>query len=315
VGLFGKFNLFGGGNKLFSEIMDEQMAAVHRSLSGKDDETRKKIPDNIVAFIGASGGAGTSTLTINAAKALSRRGYSVLVIDLNILYPAVSNFLDTDGGLRNPDRLRRPDIVDFLVGKVEAGKAIKHIDGEKLSIMYAYNRATLDLLYADNEHTGELWGQTLTKLADLYDFVIADVPNQPVLQLASETLFKADRVFIVWDENINCFSVTERLRRIMEADRGAAITNKSRLIFNKRTSIHYAEEPVKRLGIRLPLYCIPFEPSVIESGLYGEIFITKGVSASKNAAIFTKRIKELADFIIRDCTGLTAENLDLTGSA
>ncbi|GHU57702.1 hypothetical protein AGMMS49975_23660 [Clostridia bacterium] len=294
----------GGGennNRLISEIMDEGLTGISRQLAGANENQRKKIPDNIIAFIGAAGGTDTSIIVSNTAYALTKRGLRVLIVDLNLMYPAVSGFFSVEPSVG------RPDFVDFIVGKVEIGKSIKHIL-PALSVMYAHNRTLFDVLYADNKHTAEVWEDTMSKLSDLYDFVLIDVPNNLVLELVGETLNRADRVYIVWDENVSCPVNTERLRYCSEDGCGAYIGAKSRIVMNKRTQVYYTKEPFNKLGIRLVLEPFPFEPSVIESGLFGELYVQKGISTALNAKAFERLIYELADTLIQDAQGFARGN-------
>ncbi|GHU60024.1 hypothetical protein AGMMS49975_28510 [Clostridia bacterium] len=282
-------------SRLFGDVVDDTTTRVMKRLAGADNARQRKLPDNVIAFIGAAGGVGTSTILNNTAYALARNNLSVLICDLNTLYPSVQNFYRPQTPL--------PDLVDFLVGKVAAGGAIKHITSE-LSVLCAHNRTLFDLLFADTEKTAEHWGATLEKLSELYDIVMIDLPNHLELELVGETIHRCDRLYIVWNEDVKCPAQTERLRYCAEDGVGAYINAKSRIIINKRTGIYYTNEPIEKLGIRMCTEAFPYDAKVLESGLFSEIFIEKGSGTSYTAKMFEKRVYELAQALLDDASGV-----------
>ncbi len=258
--------------------------------------------DHIFTFVGLAGGVGTSTLVANTAYTLKKRGHSVIVIDLNILYPIQHSFF------KIKQEIETKDLFSFLVGECRLGEAIRYPSGKDIGVMVANNRGLVDALDADSKDASTALTEGLERLASLFDFVLIDCGNNISNELYNTALYKADRIIAVMDENIECLSNYHRLASAM----GVCGIDYTRVkaILNKRTSIQYQKSTFKDFNIDL-LAVLPFDLSIVESGLRGELFCHKGASSSKTAAVFTARIKDVAESMEKLGGNTSEESLDM----
>lgn len=267
-----------------SELLDTGMKETFRVLSGSTTKKKLRIPDNIVAFIGAAGGVGTSTIVANTALQLVRGGYSVLVMDCNLEYPVQHSYL----GYRQTDI--KKDLCSFLYGECTMGEAIQN--KKEVHLLCARNRTLMDFINLDNADRAKELEVAIQRLRDLYDVILLDVPNQLASELINIVMYKADKIHIVWDENIACIGNTERLKTNLTIS-GIETENKMDVIFNQRSSIPYTKYPLDKLELEV-IATLPFDSSVRECALRGGIYLRDGFTSNRNAKVFTDNIKAIA---------------------
>src|SRR5699024_3306557 len=102
-------------NKIVGETTNKLIHDFSGSNFGKFGT---KVADNVLAFIGGAGGTGTSTTLANVAYMMAKKGLTVLVIDLNIMYPIQHCYF----GIKQ--EIDRKDLVTFLMGKNPIGESI-----------------------------------------------------------------------------------------------------------------------------------------------------------------------------------------------
>jgi CO dehydrogenase nickel-insertion accessory protein CooC1 len=146
----------------------------------------------------------------------------------------------------------------------------------------------------DTENTSKNFTRVLEQLSSLYDIVLLDVPSTADLEfeITNVALFKSDVIIAVMDENVSCIGAYNRLQRNLSYV--GIPTNKIKVIMNKRTNITYPASVFKSLDINLEVL-LPYDVSIVEAGLRGLIYITKGSSSSVTAAQFLESIEELRD--------------------
>lgn len=275
--------------KSAAELVRETTDSIIKTLAGNGEDTkRRRVIDNLVAFVGAAGGVGTSTLVANVAVALKKRGMQVLVIDTHIQYPTMHSFF----GIKQ--EIEKKDLVSFLLGKNVIGESIENCNG--ISVMYANNRTLVDAATCDVAKCSDNMFQAIASVRELFDVILFDCGNDLGNDLVNVTLFQADSVYLVWNESLTCISNTDRMRRNMSMT-GIEFSHKVRVVLNKRTNIHYSKRPIQELGLEL-VAVLPFDTSVIESGLRANIFLQHGESLSKNAAAFASGILGLAEKVL-----------------
>lgn len=278
------------GNNSLGEIIDEGVKKTFNVLSGAGAKTHR-IPDNVISFMSVSGGAGASTVVANVATTLKGRGYSVLVIDVNILYPSQYSLLGY-----NIESKEINDIVSFMSGRCTIGEAIRN--NKDVSLLSANNRTIMDLISVDKmEKVGEL-GKAIDILRDYFDVILLDIPNQLTLDIVHTCLYLSDMIYLVWDESLDCIINTEVLKKSMLMV-GVNYDSKLRIVLNKRTSVQYPRSIIEQSNIEL-VSVIPFEVSVIESGLAGGAYVKVGASFSPNAKVFIDCMEQIAEKILVD---------------
>jgi len=150
-------------------VQSEIEAAVKRAVSTQDASRRREV----LAFLGAKGGVGTTTLAVNVATALTRFAPgNVLLIDLHLAHGDAAVFLGADPRFTVVDALENTARYDeaFFRGLVTKTKG-----GPDL------------LASADHIHLGTVTPQRVRTLiefaSDLYEFVVLDVPRSDAATL------------------------------------------------------------------------------------------------------------------------------------
>ncbi len=166
--------------------------------------TSEKKPARVIAFHGAKGGSGTTTITINAAVALATLSKKrVIVIDASVQSGDVGVLLDIDHAATMIDLLPHMKDLDYdLIRDVMA----THESGVQVLL------APTDLERAElvtNEHFSKILG-VLRKNAD---YVLIDTP--PVLDTVSMTaLDAADQVVLVATPEVPALRNTARFMQL-----------------------------------------------------------------------------------------------------
>lgn len=280
--------------KSFIEILDSTTKDVLTTLSGVGNKVEEALPDNVISFIGASGGVGTTTLISNVTYMIRKLGKSVIVIDSNLLYPSVQNHL----GYKTLND--KHDLVTFLNGSSQLSECIYH-DKVRGSVLSSKNKNIMDCVHVDSDKVHNTIVETIKELRKLFDVVLIDTSlyqiNSDVTNLM---LYLSDKIYMVWDENANCIQNTEIIKNTMKL---CGINHESKLekvILNKRTDLYYPKDIFDKLGLKLGVV-LPYEAGVSESAFYRHIYIEKGIAHSKFASHFCVGIAEIVEMVLRDC--------------
>lgn len=276
----------------FSQSAQIKAVDIIKELSGSATEQTKKIPDNVIVFTSTSG-AGASTLAANVAYAASndpKLKLRVVLIDLNIMFPAQNIYFETK------QELDLPDLVTYLLGKSTLGDSI--VNKGNISLMFADNKEIMDSINCESDIAIDNFTDMINKLRSLYDLVIIDCPMKIDHTLCNTAFYLCDQIYLVWDEGLSSIANAEKIRRNM-AVTGIDSYTKMHIILNKRTNVKYTDFPFKKLNVNLA-GILPFDPAIIDSSLKSQIFIEKGASKSENANVFASKIYELTNTIVRN---------------
>lgn len=277
------------GSNNIEEIIGSGVNKLIKELAGKGEKGRKRVIDNKIAFIGGAGGCGTSTIVANVARAIAKKGLSVIVIDANITDPVQQNYS------KQKIELDQKDLMSYLTGLNKLGDSIKY-DG-KVAVLYSRNRSIKDEVLLDSSAISNTYADMINSLAHLFDVVLIDVPRNISHEMAHTSLYTADSIYYVWNENIECVNSYDRYR-INMSQLGIDFA-KVRVLINQRTDIHYPTSIFTSLNID-PFDMMPFDTAIIETGLRGEIFIEKGSSMSKNATLWIDALNRVTDHILKN---------------
>ena len=278
--------------KSLGTIINEKTGKFIKEISGGDIRYKSKLVDNVVTFIGASGGVGVTTLIANIGWIMSTKNLMVLLIDCNLVYPSLNNFFK----VRNT--VRKDDLVSFLLGDREFESCIEN-DGN-IILSYAHNRTIIDSLNCDNPISAKNMDLAIERLKEIFDIIIIDGNLNCVSHDVFNTvLYKSDTIYLVWDENVNCILNTDRFKRSLIMT--GVDSYKIRAIINKRTDVFYSGNHIKKLGIEVDAI-LPFDIDIVEAGLNKEIFCRDRTKRSRNAIEFDRRLRKLVDDIVASRT-------------
>jgi pilus assembly protein CpaE len=152
----------------------------------------------VIAFMGAKGGVGTTTVAVNVATALAQlAGGSTLLIDLHIAYGDAAVFLGTEPRFSVLDALENVARLDkaFLQGLVG------HARGN-LALLASSDRATATTVDATRIRA------LVEAAAQHYKYVILDAPRTDV---TIEALEPSSRIVIVANQELATVRAATRL--------------------------------------------------------------------------------------------------------
>lgn len=280
---------FKTSEKNINQMMTKAADEIIKSFSGKGNIQKIKVIDNLIAFMGASGGTGTSTIVSNVAFEMAKKGLTVLIVDLNLEYPIQQSIFKVK------QKLEKKDLVSFLMGRNQIGDSIDIVNSN-ISIMYANNRYLMDRINCDSSTCSNNLVSTIERIRHLFDVILFDCPLNLEFDVVNSVLYNCDTIYMVWDESLSCIANMDRIRKNMQAS-GIESNQKIRVIFNKKTNVHYTKYIFEQLKLNI-VGTLPFDTAIIESGLQGEIFCDKGASMSKTAAVFASEMTNITNKIL-----------------
>lgn len=265
--------------KVSKEIISE--------LSGRGNVSVKPIINNLVAFMSSSSGAGASTLVANVARLIEKKGLSVAVVDLNIMFPSQHLYY------KIPQELDRSDLCSLLLGKTDLGESIYY--SGNTAVILANNRGAMDYINLDEERYCDTIDKALSNLSYQFDMVLVDCPLQITNAIVNTSLFKADNIYMVMDDGVQSIVNLTKIRNAL--DTFGIGWGKVRFVMNKRTSNFYNESNLDTAGVKL-IEIIPFDLGIITSGLRCELYVEKGIGISRTSKDVEKALDNLAEKVL-----------------
>ena len=222
------FAWHGGESTPAARSMEESFhGAVRRTAARREAATAgAKPPCLIHAFLGAKGGAGTTTVAVNCGVELARlTKRSTVVVDLKSHLGEVALFL----GVR--PRFTVLDAIDNL----------HRLDKDFLKELVAKHKSGLDILAGSeqferpNAQDATAIEELLRVLSRVYDFVIIDAGN--VINACVESaLYDADTIFLVTNPDVpsirNAQRLVERVRQL------GAGSDRIKVLLNRASDQH-----------------------------------------------------------------------------
>ena len=286
-------NLFEDSDLLSDNGLDIQETAKKVSkeiileLSGRGNVAVKPIINNLVAFMSSSSGAGASTLVANVARLIEKKGLSVAVVDLNIMFPSQHLYY------KIPQELDRSDLCSLLLGKTDLGESIYY--SGNTAVILANNRGTMDYINLDEERYCETIDNALSNLSYQFDMVLVDCPLEITNAIVNTALFKVDNIYMVMDDGVQSIVNLTKIRNAL--DTFGIGWGKVRFVMNKRTSNFYNESNLDTAGVKL-IEIVPFDLGIITSGLRCELYVEKGIGVSKTSKYVERALDSLAEKIL-----------------
>ena len=199
-----------GGATQASRSMEESFhGAVRRTAARRDAASAGARPPCVThVFLGAKGGAGTTTLAVNCGVELVRQSKRpTVIVDLKACLGEVALFL----GVRP-----RFTVLDAL-------ENLHRLDKDFLNELVSHHKSGLDIIAASeqfdrpNAQDAAAIEELLRILARVYDFIIIDTGNT-VNASAVAALYAADTVFLVTNPDVpsirNAQRLVDRLRQL-----------------------------------------------------------------------------------------------------
>ena len=214
-----------GGDGSGEGVMQEGFHEALRRTAARRQAGNNKQPSAMLAFLGAKGGAGTTTVAVNCAVELARLSKrSTIVVDLKPSLGEVALFL----GVR----------ARFTV--LDAIENLARLDSEFLRELVVRHKSGLDILAGSEEFdrpNGQDAGaieELMRVLGRIYDFVIVDIGSLSACTLS--TLYGADSVFLVVNPDVPSIRNAQRL--VHRVNQVGAGSDRVRILLNRASEQH-----------------------------------------------------------------------------
>jgi len=240
----------------------------------------------IINVIGAKGGVGTTTVTVNLAMILAqkRKAGSVALVDLNTVFGEIPLFLSVKPTYHWGQMSKNVARLDstFLLNAMA-----KHPSGVHVLPSPSY-------LNGHPPVTREVMDRLLTTMKNTFDFIIVD-GGQSLDSPALKVIEMADRIFLITLLNLPCLHNTNNLLKSLSSS-GTTQKDRIKLVVNRYLkksdiTLKEAEESVNSEIF----WTIPNDYKTTMSAINRG----KPVHEISPRADITKRLEELADSIIQ----------------
>jgi pilus assembly protein CpaE len=240
--------------------------AIRRVVSGSQPQPSGQV----FAFVGAKGGVGTTTLSVNTATMLARAGKAdVLLIDLHVGHGDAGLLLGVEP---------RFSVIDAL-------ENVHRVDESFFSSVVEKTKAGIDLLASsDRMIAGSIDPQRIRALIDFaatrYRYTVLDVPRSDVTML--DALEMASTMVVVTSQELPSLRSAGRLAHLLRTRYGAARVMAVMNRFDRRSEIAHADvervigDSVKHLipsDYRMALQALNVgRPVALETGALADSF-------------------------------------------
>jgi len=265
-------------------------AAPARQQGGQTDmslvDTKPYSEGKVIAVFSPKGGNGCSTIAINIAVTLARRGQQTILIDGSLQFGDVAVMLDMKGTTSISDVSERGEIdVDLISSVVQVHKS-------NLNVLLAPPRPEMaDVV------TEESVKNLIESLRTSYDFIVIDTSSY-LTEKTLTMLDVSDRIILVTQQNLpslknvsRFFDLTESLE--YESDKIKLVVN--RVSEKKGISVKNIGDTLKRPIIM----SIPAAESLVNSAANRGIPLVMGPNQKHPISI---SLIKLADLIRRELT-------------
>jgi pilus assembly protein CpaE len=198
---------------------------IRKVVSGTQPQTAGQV----FAFVGAKGGVGTTTLSVNTATMLARAGNAeVLLIDLHLSHGDAALLLGVEP---------RFSVVDAL-------ENVHRVDESFLGSVVEKTKAGIDLLASSDRMTpGGVDPQRVRTLIDFaasqYRYTVLDVPRSDLTML--DALELASTVVVVTSQELPSLRSAGRLAHMLRTRYGAARVTAVLNRYDRRSEIALAD--------------------------------------------------------------------------
>ena len=254
---------------------EQVLGSIERTFSDIDPNTQARV----IAFIGAGGGVGSSSIAANTAWGLADTyEEKVTLVDLDLAFGTSSLEFNIDSKQTVADALDQPDRLDNALVERFLAPYNDHV-----SVL------TAPANLAERQNIGiESIELLLGLVRKLSNFVVLDLPNV-WHSWVQELLLQADETVIVAYPDLAGVRNTKNMLEFLEDGRG--VDTPARLLLNKIGASKKTELRVKDFETaveRVPLLSIQYEPIVFGTAMNnGELVVT----ANKHGKVTQKLMR------------------------
>jgi len=253
----------GAKDYLSEPVSPSELIAALRQVCADTSRTTRgaSAAGNVYAIVGAAGGAGTSFISVNVARALadesaSTGGSAPMLVDLDLNFAPLAHHLDL-----HPERglLQAIEAVDGLDEFALSGFGARHRSGLRLMC------STAGPAVLSKDVAAEKFSKLLEVLTTHHQHVLVDVPH--VLDNLTATVFSmATHIVLVLQQSVLHVRNAARLLSILKSELGVP-PDRVRLVLNRyrKDALVEVEDVRRSLGIDTVLTVPGHYRSALES--------------------------------------------------
>ena len=197
-----------------SQIQEEIISEIAKNRSRGTDAGEQKYDSKILSVFGTKGGAGKTTVSVNMAVALQKKGKKVLLIDLDLQFGDVGVFMD----------IPVYDTISDLVAENDYSLATVN------SYLYTHSSGVRVLLAPQSPEFAELVKPThvnaiIDAVKDSYDYIIFDLG--PTLDdCVLQALELSDTVYFIITPEISTLKNAKNCMNVLNTDGDSYVKKK-----------------------------------------------------------------------------------------
>lgn len=289
-----------------NNIIVQSIEQIATALSSYEDDKKllKKIETenikyNIIAFFSPYANVGQTTAVTNIAYLLSLKGYSVCVVDMDVIKPDVFRYLHDTNSVK-----RASPIKEKLNSSQFPVQEITHISRfPNVSYISAdFTEHISSNCALDNSQSTQQFANItamISELSSLYDFVLIDTPEKITEVETMAALTCADTVFTMVDGTERCFEYLIKLNKTFD---GIGMSEIFKDVIQAKTrTVAFTSEEFTRIYGKPLLMTIPHSDSVSILSYSGEIFCDKAeksVAYTASSAKVRMCYDKLAEIVV-----------------
>jgi len=274
VGLYRDLLEIGVSNYLVKPLTRELLGRVLSPKTAPSDATKAALKlGKIVAFVGARGGVGATTLAGNLAWHLAnRQGRRVALVDLDLQHGDVALLFNAELTPGFRDALANPLRLDHIL----LDRTMTQV-GERLFVL-----GSVEPLHENVQITPGAIDTLFASLRSQFHYIIVDAPRTPA-PAYRRALEMADRRVIVVDQTMRSMRDGVRFANLFEDDRNVFVVNR---VGEFRQALSLPD--VQKVLQVKPSSLIPFLPKLVASAAQ------HAVAAASKRGKFADGIDKLA---------------------
>jgi len=274
VGLYRDLLEIGVSNYLVKPVTRELLGRVLSPRAARRDAAKAALKlGKIVAFVGARGGVGTTTVAGNLAWHLAnRQGRRVALVDLDLQHGDAALLFNAELTPGFRDALANPLRLDHLL----LDRTMTQV-GERLFVL-----GSVEPLHDNVQFDPSAIDTLFSALRSQFHYIIVDVPRTPA-PAYRRALENADRRVVVVDQTMHSMRDAVRLASLFDDDRNIFVVNR---VGEFRHAL--GMQDVQKVLQVEPSTLIPFLPKLVGSAAHF------AVAAASKGGKFADRIGKLA---------------------
>ena len=264
-------NILGVFGNVSDKMGDLTLASVSAAYTEKQFGVRAKT----IAFFGAGGGVGTSTVLLELAKRVADKHKRVLLIDLNVMGPICELILHSN--IKN----KREDLLTLLSRNSDLNNTIVQTTSGVATLGFR-GRGVDTEASVDSAVYGRSYDNLIQEVSAGFDFIFIDCGSNINYYLAVNAMYRADAGYIITDGGLSSIQKLATLRTcfryfgIVSSAFGVICNKNTRSITSLLSDMNY------RYAGAIP-YLLSIKNANLQSKTLGNDFIYSESSAVAGA--------------------------------